>query len=241
VFLDTEYIKHVKGDGVVNSSYLISSLRQQMMAASLQLEEKREDAEYVVEARVGALATDSHDVTYGIPASSMLSNAASLVPNAPPIPTVPEISLAKRQDEMGATKIAVFAYHRETRAPVWQSGIAQARSKSKNTWIFGAGPFQRGTVHQGTEFAGEDLKIPLIGDGAKGTRPDPLTLYNREVLFLQSPEEVEEVRHASFSQPVAKAKAPADGSAKRKPAPKPAKSQPPAAKPENPPKPEKKS
>ena len=149
VYLDTQYVKSVKGTGFVNADYIISSLRQQMLAANCYLEEDREKAEYIAEVRVGALGTDAHDVTYGIPASNGLSSAASLVPNAPPIPMIPEISLAKRADEVAAAKIAVFAYHRETRQAVWQSGLAEARSSSKDMWLFGAGPFQSGTIHDG--------------------------------------------------------------------------------------------
>ncbi len=166
VYLDTKYIKTVKGLGFVNSDYIISSLRQQMLAAECYLEEEREKAEFIAEVRVGALGTDAHDVTYGIPASNALSSAASLVPNAPPIPMIPEISLGKKSDEVAAAKIAVFAYYRESRHAFWQSGLAQAKSSSKDTWIFGAGPFQRGSLRRGTQFAGEDLGIPILTRGS---------------------------------------------------------------------------
>jgi hypothetical protein len=156
--------------------------------------------------RLGALATDRHDVVYGIPASNGLSNAASLVPNAPMIPAIPEIAVAKRNDEMGAAKIAVFAYHRETRQPVWQSGIAQARSSAKDTWLLGAGPFQSGTIHRQPKFAGEKLDIPLLQTAGDVTGPDPLTMYNREVHFVQPPRETPkrlpaEGQQANFEDP----------------------------------------
>ncbi len=96
VYLDTQYVKNIKGNAFVNADYIISSLRQQMLAAHCYLEENAQDADYIAEVRVGALGTDAHDVTYGIPASNALSSAASLVPNAPAIPLVPEISLARR-------------------------------------------------------------------------------------------------------------------------------------------------
>lgn len=162
VYLDTQYVKAVKGTGFVNSDYIISSLRQQMLAYRLQLVENRDEAEFIAEVRVGALGSDAHNMTFGIPPSSSLSSAASLVPNAPPIPAIPEISLAKREDEVAAAKIVVFAYDRETRKAYWQSGIAQARSSAKDVWLFGAGPFQKGTIHDGTKLAGDDLEIPLL-------------------------------------------------------------------------------
>ena len=67
---------------------------------------------------------------------------------------IPEIPIAKRKDQRGIAKIAVFAYHRQTGAPVWQSGLVHEESSANDVWILGAGPFQRGTIYQGTEFAG---------------------------------------------------------------------------------------
>lgn len=205
VYLDTTYLKNLKGPDLVNADYVISSLRQQMLGAACLLEDTQDAAEYVAEVRLGALATDRHDVVYGIPASNGLSNAASLMPNAPMIPAIPEIAVAKRNDEIGAAKIAVFAYHRETRQPVWQSGISQSRSTAKDTWLLGAGPFQSGTIHKRPKFAGERMDIPLLSNSEDGSRPDPLTMYNREVHFVQSPKEParkdSEVRPASHEEP----------------------------------------
>ncbi len=187
----------------MNADYIISSLRQQMVAASCLLEDEMDKADYICEVRVGALGTDSHDVVYGIPASAALSSAASLLPNSPPIPAIPEISVAKRMDELAAAKIAVFAYNRKTRMPVWQSGVTQARSTSKNTWLFGAGPFQSGTIFDRTRFAGEELDIPLLGENEKEGPADPLTMYNREVIFIHSQEANanSEVQQAGYAKP----------------------------------------
>ncbi|EDL56015.1 hypothetical protein PM8797T_17634, partial [Gimesia maris DSM 8797] len=62
VFFDTTYIKNVKEAGFVNGDYIISSLRQQIVAANCLIQEKKEEADYVIEARVGTLATNSHEV-----------------------------------------------------------------------------------------------------------------------------------------------------------------------------------
>lgn len=186
VYLDTQYIKSVKGGSFLNANYVISSLRQQMLAANCNLQEERDEADYIAEVRIGALGTDAHNVTYGIPASNGLSSAASLMPNAPPIPAIPEISIAKKEDEMGASKIAVFAYHRETRKAVWQSGLAQARSVAKDTWIFGAGPFQSGTIHQRPHFAGQELGIPFLAPASDDKALDRLESYGRDLSFVES-------------------------------------------------------
>ena len=165
VFLDSKYLRNDENNmGFVNADYIISSLRQQMIAASCRLVENHDDADVIVEARVGTLGTDGNEVSFGIPASSTFATAATLVPGAPIIPTIPEISFARREGQVGAVKIAVFAYERESGIPVWQSGIQRSRSTSQDFWIFGAGPFQNGSIHKGgTQFAGETLRIPVLG------------------------------------------------------------------------------
>lgn len=171
VFFDTKfivnskdplYIQAQRGMGFVSSEYLISSLRQQMVAANLLLQDKVEDADYVVEARVGAVGFDANEIIYGIPASAPLSNAASAMFTNVPIPSLPEISVARKNVQSGAAKIGVFAYDRRTREPVWQAGISQASSDARDSWVLGIGPFQYGTIYKGTRFAGSEFRPPVL-------------------------------------------------------------------------------
>ena len=60
--------------------------------------------------------------------------------------------------DSAAAKVAVFAYDRETREPLWQSGIAQAGSSARDTWILGVGPLQYGNIYNGTRFAGKRIR-----------------------------------------------------------------------------------
>ena len=161
VYLDTQFLSSLKTSSLVGAHYMESSLRQQLLAAGCLLQESENDAVYIVEPRVGALGTDGHNLTIGIPASHALNSASSLVIDGPSLPIFPEIALVRRENQKAAAKLAVFAYHRETRRPIWQSGIAQAGATSTNTWVMGAGPFQRGTIHDGTEFAGSRFWTPL--------------------------------------------------------------------------------
>lgn len=160
VFFDTRYLVNVKGVGFVNSEYIISSLRQQMVAANLRLKDKAEEADFVVEARVGTLGSDGNEIIYGIPANKGLAAASAVLPNAPALPVIPEISVARKESQLGAVKVAAFAYERKSGSAVWQSGIARARTTSQDVWLFGAGPFQRGSIHKGTEFAGGEIQFP---------------------------------------------------------------------------------
>jgi hypothetical protein len=183
VFFDTKYIVAIKGINFVNAEYVISSLRQQMMGAGCLLEDTAEKAEYVVEARCGALGTDGHEVIYGVPANSGIGEVSAIVPNTPRLPSIPEIALAKRDDYRGAAKIGVFAYHRETRQPVWQSGLATAKSDARDTWLFGAGPFQSGTIYDRTQFAGGDLEFPTLLTSSED--PDPFDSSSTQASYFE--------------------------------------------------------
>ncbi len=170
VFLDTQYVvgagKVIPGVAMpvnlVNSDYVISGLRQQLTAAGCMLVDTREIADIICEARCGALGTDGHSMIYGLPASNFLSSAASVIPGSPSLPTIPEISVAKREMKSAAAKVSVFAYDRETREPLWQSGIAQAGSSARDTWILGVGPLQYGNIYNGTRFAGKRIRNRIV-------------------------------------------------------------------------------
>jgi len=208
IYLDVTYIRAVKGYGFVNADYIISSLRQQLFAADCLIQEDRAKAEYVVEARVGTLGNDSHDITYGIPASNSLAKAASVVNNALPVPTLPEVSLARRSDHTGAAKIFAFAYDQKTREPIWQSGLAQARSSSQDTWLLGAGPFQRGTIHEGMRFAGSQIAIPRLGVWRSPAKSAAISSYSqtRNFLLPQSDDSLEsgtgQLQPATYEEPL---------------------------------------
>jgi hypothetical protein len=153
VFFDPQYL-----DGTVDRGYLISSLRQQLLACGCLLQEDRTKADYIVEVRSGGVGTDRHALLVGVPQM----NVPTFVPGQPS--QIPEIPLAKKTDQEGIAKIAVFAYNRQTGKPVWQSGVVEAESTSRDTWVLGMGPLRWGTIRKGAEFAGEPI---LPGDRRK--------------------------------------------------------------------------
>lgn len=183
VFLDISYVQTVKTAGFVNAPYVISSLRQQLTAAGCLIQDSKDSAEIVVEPRVGTLGTDGHEITFGVPPSSAISSAASIMTNAPAIPLLPEISLAKSDSQAGAAKIGVFAYYRESKEPIWQSGTLMARSTAKDTWLLGAGPLQYGTIHDGVRFAGNRLGFASKKAKKSLARTKPNYEYDDEIVF----------------------------------------------------------
>lgn len=153
VYLDSE-----AASGVTDHAYLISSLRQHLLASGCVLRDSREAADCIVELRVGAVGTDTHKLTLGVPAVEMPS-AISLT-GAPS--SIPEIPFAKKTEQRAVTKIALFAYERESGRPIWQSGSTPTESTAKDTWLLGMGPFRRGTIYKGVQLAGDQFSIPMI-------------------------------------------------------------------------------
>lgn len=179
VYLDTEYMKTFKGSNIyINSDYMISALRQKMTTSGLSVETTRTEADYILEARVGALGTDTMEVTYGIPSSNGIGAAASAA-GVPVMPVIPEISFGKRNGAVGISKVVVYAYHRETGVPVWQSGAAVARSDSRDSWLLGVGPLTQGSVYEGPMLAGNRINPPFRNKNVRQPKR-PLTIADRQ-------------------------------------------------------------
>jgi hypothetical protein len=166
---------------VVDKAYLISSFRQHLLASGCIMKDKREDATYVIEPRVGAVGTDNHDWLVGIPSINVpqVPMAAGTLPAA-----IPEIPFAKRRDQRGVAKIAVFAYRRETGEPVWQSGMAISESEANDIWVLGAGPFKRGTIYEEQNFV-----TAQIAPEHEGDEPDDRRIagIGQEAIFAGAP------------------------------------------------------
>lgn len=180
VYLDTEYMRTFKGPNIsVSSDYIVSALRQKLTTTGCHVQTTRTEADYILEARVGALGTDTMEVTYGIPSSNGVGAAATALSGAPVFPSIPEVSVGKRNGAMGVSKVVVFAYHRETGIPVWQSGAAVARSDARDSWFLGIGPLTRGSVYDGVTLAGNKINPPLEKKKRGVYSAKPLTIADR--------------------------------------------------------------
>lgn len=185
VFFDDTYLKGVKSPTFVNADYVISSLRQQIMAAGCLLQEKADTADIIIEGRIGTLGADDHRVTYGVPENNVLGVAATfLAPMPTRAPTMPEIAVARRDAREGAAKVAAFAYHRETRQPLWQSGISKSIATSQSTWVLGVGPFQSGTIRDSSQMARKEAKsgAGMVRNG-RDVNDRPPVNYSSEMRF----------------------------------------------------------
>jgi hypothetical protein len=195
VFFDTSQM-----NDVVDKGYVISCMRQHLLACGCVMKEKKEDATFIIEPRVGVVGTDSNDLMFGIPAFSV----PQVMPGTPLPSSVPEIAFAKRRDQMGVAKIAVFAYRRETGEPVWQSGMAMNKSTANDIWLFGAGPFQKGTIYDETRFAGGLIKKQCGVDDEEELRLSSVEV-EEEAVFAGAPHKAKQqsgVVQASAEMPV---------------------------------------
>ncbi len=157
VFLDTQFVRNIKTVTIVNADYIVSGTRQQLLAAGCLLQESEDNADIVLEIRIGAIGNNAHELTYGIPANNSLGVASAALTGVPTIPTVPEISFARKNNYLAAAKVGYFAYDKHSREPIWQSGPQRGLSRAREYWVMGAGPFQSGEIFDGTMLAGNNL------------------------------------------------------------------------------------
>ena len=194
VFLDPQYLDATTPD----RGYIISSVRQHVLASGCLLMEERPKADYVVEVRCGAAGTDRHDqLLLGIPQMSLPS-----MPTAQPVipAALPEVPLVKKTNQVSAAKLAVFAYNRTTGEPVLQSGIVQFGSNAKNLWVLGAGPIQSGRSRKKTSFGGTDLRIlPGSGHPESQYSDDSLSIAQQRTWSLKPTPTIQTAGHASGS------------------------------------------
>jgi hypothetical protein len=140
----------------VDQGWVVSSLKEAMLRQGVLLRAKPEQAQWIVEARVGAYGTDSSNWLLGIPQTTIPPTFTGV-----PTGTIPEISLVKKSDQKAAAKMALFAYDRASGQLVWTSGTSVAQSNAKDVYVGGVGPIQSGSIYENPEFIG--MKLPLGG------------------------------------------------------------------------------
>lgn len=149
VFLDTTNAT------AIDQGWITSSLRQAMLTQGVLLRTKAEQAQWIVEARVGAYGTDTSDWMLGLSQTTIPPTITGV-----PAGTIPELAIAKKTDQTGVAKLALFAYDRTSGQLVWTSGTAQAGSNAKNVFIGGVGPIKNGSIYRRPEFMGLEIPTP---------------------------------------------------------------------------------
>jgi hypothetical protein len=170
VYLDTSNI-----NATIDQGWIVSSLRQAMLQQGVLLRTKPEQAQWIVEPRVGAYGTDEYSLLVGIPQTTIPGTITGM-----PQGTIPEIPLAKRSEQQAIAKLALFAYDRSSGQIVWSSGTQLDTANAKDVYVAGLGPIQSGTIRGGTEFVG--IKLPITSEAA-ASDPDKLPGPNSSLPF----------------------------------------------------------
>ncbi len=165
----------------VDQGWVVSSLHQAMLTQGVLLRTKPEQAQWIVEARVGAYGTDAYNFLVGLPQTSVPQTLPGI-----PAGVIPEMSLLKKSHQEGIAKLALFAYDRASGQIVWTSGTTMATSSAKDLYVGGVGPIQGGTIRGGTKFIG--TKIPMPSDASSaGTAASEKNKDQTAVPFATAP------------------------------------------------------
>ena len=111
VYLSTVYLQ------TLDQEYLIGSLRDLLLSSGVLVVADIAQAEMIVEIRSGANSLDSAAVTAGIAEDQALPNPVTGAPIA-----LPELAFFKKQNIVSLTKVALVAYHADSREHVFSSG-----------------------------------------------------------------------------------------------------------------------
>ena len=111
VYLSTVYLQ------TLDQEYLIGSLRDLLLSSGVLVDDDIAQAEMIVEIRSGANSLDSAAVTAGIAEAQALPNPVTGAPIA-----LPELAFFKKQYIVSLTKVALVAYHADSREHVFSSG-----------------------------------------------------------------------------------------------------------------------
>ena len=111
VYLSTVYLQ------TLDQEYLVGSLRDLLLSSGVLVVDDIAQAEVIVEVRTGANSLDSAAVTAGIAEDQALPNPITGAPVA-----LPELAFFKKQNNVSLTKVALVAYHADSREHIFSSG-----------------------------------------------------------------------------------------------------------------------
>jgi hypothetical protein len=158
VFLQDKYVD------CIDKNYLLGTIRHRAFSAGARVVDKQEDADIVLEARVGSVGTDNSETFVGLPKLS--------VPGPVPI-SLPEVRLLTRASQTGTAKIGLVAYDAKSMEPLGDGGVSLARSDDNNWFVFGLGPYQNGSVRN-------EVASSLKSDGTNGGLANRVAFGNKQ-------------------------------------------------------------
>lgn len=129
VFFNDKYLDSV------DKTYVVGSVRHRLLQNGASLVADAAEADIVLEARSGALGTDSSETFYGLPEVVI-----------PGMVTIPELKLATRSRQTGTAKLGFVAYDTKSTSVLGSGGVAIAVSDHNDWNVLGVGPFKSGSL-----------------------------------------------------------------------------------------------
>lgn len=147
VFFDDKYLESV------DKNYVVGSIRHRLMQSGATLAADVASADVVLEARSGALGTDSSETFYGVPEVVI-----------PGMVTIPELKLATKSRQTGTAKLGFVAYDAKSTNMLGSGGVAIAVADHNDWNLLGVGPFKSGSLKSELTSAAErDTYNPASG------------------------------------------------------------------------------
>ncbi len=129
VFVEEKYID------CVDKGYVVGSVRHKLLQAGAFLAPKAEEADAVMELRSGAVGTDVTSSYLGIPGFT-----------APGMIGIPDIKVVTHDSQRAVAKIGIVVYGVKSKRELGEGGVSLARADDTNSFYFGVGPKQSGTL-----------------------------------------------------------------------------------------------
>ena len=152
VYLDTTNLEGV------DTGWMTYRIRESMARQGVRLVDDPEEAVAVVEAGAAVYGTDSTSALLGIPSNGVVGAVAG----ARGI-DMPEVSLAKKTEQYGVSRLAMFARDLESGRIVWESGTIDADSYLKSVSVLGM-PMRSGTITHPSDRRRKHLIKRMLGD-----------------------------------------------------------------------------
>lgn len=112
-----------------DSKYAEGQIRDAFSRAGALMARDNKSADVIVEARTGALSTDTNASFVGIPAIPLP------IPGTAETPVTPQVSFYQQQAQFSYAKISLLAYDNKTRAHIYSSGSLDGKSHHTYTAI----------------------------------------------------------------------------------------------------------
>lgn len=147
VFIDDRYVERL------DKPFVVASVRSRAWQAGVIVVSDREECDYVLELRSGAVGVDRTDLIIGIPETAIPSPGGAVA--------LPEAALYKSVRQTGVCRLSFVAYRRDTNEMFYAGGPAYGFADERSWWVFGAGPAIR--TNASPERTVDNTSVPREG------------------------------------------------------------------------------